>query len=312
MKRLFCQFVFVFSLITSNALYAETPYSDIYIFGNSLSDTGNLSSVVGDLPYPYYMNRITNGPVAVDILAARLGLNADASLHVIGPEVGTNYAVASAAAVGNDLQDLTTQITLFHANHGFSAPPSALYVMFIGGNDVRATRKTTDDAVAKNIIQDAADSIQAAMTSLTLAGARHFLLVNSINIALTPEIIITSSLNNDPDLLERSRKYSKLFRNKLHAIEDKLEATYPVDIKEFDLFTFFNKLVKKADDYGFTNTTEACFSRDTFSFHEDCYFGLNFDQFIFFDEIHPTAKAHALVGEALYQQLINKTDSGDY
>lgn len=47
---------------------ALADYSDVYIFGDSLSDTGNLASVTADLPFPYYMNRVTNGPVAVEVI----------------------------------------------------------------------------------------------------------------------------------------------------------------------------------------------------------------------------------------------------
>ena len=260
-KHSFFKYILTFLLIMPAWIQAAPNYSNIYIFGDSLSDTGNFSSVVGNLPYPFYMNRISNGPVAVEILAEKLNLNADASLHFINPqqlpnESGTNYAVASAHALGAvPFPDphLGAQLTSFHLNHLYGAPPNALYVIFIGGNDVRATRKTLDDDIAKEIIQDAADSVQFAIHSLTLSGAKHFLLVNSPNISLLPEFIIRSVLTGDPELLERTRKYSKLYRNKLHAIEDNLEEIHDINIKEFDLFTFFNKVVKKAEDNCFTN-----------------------------------------------------------
>jgi len=76
-----------------------------------------------------------------------------------------------------------------------------------------------------------------------------------------------------------------------------------LNIVEFDLFKFFNKLGKRAGRVGISNTTDACFSTTTFMFHPDCNFGLNFDQFFFFDEIHPTARVHALLGEALHAAL---------
>jgi len=311
-KHILIKLILVFSLTVPTWSQAETTpenYSQLYVFGNSLSDTGNLASVVGNLPYPFYFNRISNGPVAVEILAARLGLTVDASLHVVGPAIGSNYAVASADAFGNKLQDLSTQITLFHANHGFVAPSTALYVMFIGGNDILHTRRLATDEEAHAAILAAVDSINTSMQSLILAGAKRFLLVNSPNAALLPAILSLAEENNDPELVERMRKYSKFFRNKLHALEENLEEAYPVNITEFDLFKHFNKIVKKADDYGFSNSTEACFSRDPYSFHPDCNFGLSFDQFIFFDEIHPTAKVHQIIGDAMYQTMTNEEDN---
>ena len=75
-------------------------FSNMYIFGDSLSDTGNRATVTGDFPAPFFMNRVSNGQVAVEVLATSLGLSADASRHLVGPAVGTNYAVAGARAGG--------------------------------------------------------------------------------------------------------------------------------------------------------------------------------------------------------------------
>jgi phospholipase/lecithinase/hemolysin len=53
--------------------------SNIFVFGDSLSDTGNLFKLTGDLfpPSPPYFNgRLSNGKVAVEYLDDRLGLDA--------------------------------------------------------------------------------------------------------------------------------------------------------------------------------------------------------------------------------------------
>jgi phospholipase/lecithinase/hemolysin len=36
------------------------------------------------------------------------------------------------------------------------------------------------------------------------------------------------------------------------------------------------------------------------SFHPDCENGANFDAFAYFDDIHPTAKVHELLGRILF------------
>src|SRR5262245_16915440 len=53
------------------------PFSSLYVFSGSLSDTGNAASVSGDFPAPLYKNRTTNGPAAIDILASAFHLTAD-------------------------------------------------------------------------------------------------------------------------------------------------------------------------------------------------------------------------------------------
>ena len=303
-------------LVFASWAQADTSFSRVYVFGDSLSDTGNFGTFVGGLPFPFFMNRISNGPVAIETLAARLGLTADASLHVLGLDAGTNYAVAGANAIGNEAEDLSAQILGFQINHGFVAPSDALYVVFIGGNDVRSARSVASSAEAKLIVQAAANEVRQAIETLAQAGAHSFLLVNAANVGAIPETRLIADAINDPKLIKRTRKLSNLYRKKLHKIAEDLgdvDEYYNGDenelnIVEFDLFKFFNKLLKKSDKLGFTNITDPCFSPRTLSFHPDCNLGANFDQFIFFDEIHLTARAHALVGEALFEALQDDDD----
>src|SRR5687767_4882042 len=52
---------------------AASPFSAVVAYGDSLSDNGNLFAVVGQPGPPYFERRASNGPVAVDLLAASLG-----------------------------------------------------------------------------------------------------------------------------------------------------------------------------------------------------------------------------------------------
>ena len=297
-KNRLCKIFLPLLLLISSYAQADASFSRVFVFGDSLSDTGNLASVAGDFPPPFFENRVSNGPVGVEVLAEKLGHTADASLHLIGSSVGSNYAVAGANALGSEPIDLATQILLFQANHGFVAPPDALYVVFIGGNDVRSARGVSDLSDAKLIVQAAANEVRQAIETLILTGARSFALVNSPNIGVIPETQILAELTGNPGLVEHARKLSKEYRRALHVSASQIEENYEVSIAEFDLYKFFNKLVANADSLGFTNSTEACFSLVT-GFHPDC----NFDQFVFFDEIHPTARTHALAGEAIFEAV---------
>jgi phospholipase/lecithinase/hemolysin len=305
----------VLLLILSSWVQAAGQYSRVYVFGDSLSDTGNLASIIGTfpdpLPDPFYMNRVSNGPVAVDILADRLGLKVDASLYLIGLDEGTNYAVAGANAFGDEVIDLGYQVLAFQANHGHVAPADALYVMMIGGNDVRSARDDPEWDSAKNTVRAAVAQVKQAIIALAQSGARSFLVVNSANIGIVPETHLLAASLNEPKLIKRSRRLSQIYRVALHKAMRDLSHSSDLKIIEFDLFKFFNKLVRQADRYGITNTTDACFNRATFIFHIDCNFGLNFDQFFFFDDLHPTARIHSLLGEALYRALIHKSKRRD-
>jgi len=298
-------------LCISFLAYADNSYSKIFIFGDSISDSGNLASVIGGIPAPYYKNRVSNGPVAVDTFTAKLGFNANPSLHLIGLNAGDNYSVAGAKASGNEGQDLDMQILAFQANYNFNAPEDALYVIFLGGNDVRAATYQTDPAIAESIIQTANNKIQNAINVLYQSGARSFLVINVPNIALIPETRLNAEASKNPALINRAADFSKMLNKKLHKTIEKIEDIKNINIKQFNLFKLFNKIVEKAAKFGFTNVTDACFSPVIPAFHPDCNNGLNADQFIFFDEIHPTTRVHTMFGEAFYKKINNDEDEED-
>src|SRR5277367_1068451 len=114
-------------------------FSAEYVFGDSLSDNGNLASIGPSIGLtftdpPSFNNSFTNGPVAVQLLAESLGLSANASLWLTSPTPqGTNYAVGGATSatppgVGINLLNQVGAFSAFESGH---ADPNALYVVMI-------------------------------------------------------------------------------------------------------------------------------------------------------------------------------------
>src|SRR5712675_392386 len=68
--------LFVLVLIAFTALGNASVYSSLVVYGDSLSDNGNLWNADGHTfpPPPYWMGRQSNGPVAVEDLAHNLNL----------------------------------------------------------------------------------------------------------------------------------------------------------------------------------------------------------------------------------------------
>ena len=306
-KHLLLTLLLSFSFLT----HSDTTYSHVFIFGDSLSDTGNLGSVIGGIPAPYYNNRISNGPIAVDLLTKKMGLNANASLHLLGLNAGDNYSVAGAKASGVEPIDLDTQILAFQSNYGFTAPADALYIIFIGGNDVRAALYEPDNVIAKLIIPTAIDKVKNAVNILNQMGARSFLIINVPSIGSIPETRLIATATSNPALIKRATKLTKRYNKKLHKLIKKIKHKDNIEITEFNLRKLFASVFENATATGFTNTTDACFSSMTFTFHPDCNYGLNADQFVFFDEIHPTTRVHAIFGEAFYKALNEEEDDDD-
>jgi len=97
--------LFTVALIWGHSAFAA--YQQFYVFGDSLSDSGNAFALSGGLFPPTPLQRFTNGLTTADVIASNLGIAG------FGPLAsgGTNYAVGGA----------TTAIANF--NHAISSPP---------------------------------------------------------------------------------------------------------------------------------------------------------------------------------------------
>jgi phospholipase/lecithinase/hemolysin len=297
MRRLHQALLFVALIQINLNVFA---YSQLVIFGDSLSDTGNHPAALLGLPYPYYQNRISNGPVAVDVLAKALGLSAANSGHLFENGNGSNYSVSGANAVGNDPQDLSEQIEAFINRSPATLGRQALYLIMIGGNDVRDASVVDSFAQASTDVIAAVDSIQFGVQRLIQKGARNILISNVPDISKIPET--AERALSDPGLFSRAAQLSLDFNLRLNQRIPNLAATPGVKIMLFDFHTRFDQLISHPALYGFTNTNQACFNYDNYQFHPQC----NFEKFVFFDSIHPTAKTHSLLG----QEMIRVVNSG--
>jgi phospholipase/lecithinase/hemolysin len=144
---------------------ADLAPAELYVLGDSLSDTGNAAAVadflLGEPMYPepalglcnpierllfnrdcsdllHRRSRISDGPVAAEHLAWRLGQESlDPSFHTVPnrPHVGTNYAVAGGKARGSKPQDLDHQLERLLLDRGPVLPHTSRVLVMIGGND---------------------------------------------------------------------------------------------------------------------------------------------------------------------------------
>lgn len=271
-------------------LCAATPasaYSDIYVFGDSLSDSGNIYAALGGTypPAPYWNGRFSNGPTYADNLAARFGFGLAPSL--MG---GHNYAYGGATAapgstVGPLATDLGSQVASFRALAG-AADSSALYVVWAGGNDLRAA--ALDPGNAATYIGNALAGVQSAISNLHAEGARRFLVMNMPNLGLTPESIGGGVVAGATFL---SASYNAGFNAVINGLRAGLVNE---DIRTLDTFSLLNTVVANPGDYGFSNVNSKCFDVTVPSL---CAAP---DSYLFWDGIHPTAAGHRMIADAAY------------
>jgi len=265
---------------------SASAFDNLYFFGDSLSDTGNIKIVTGG----QYPARFTNGDVvAADIVAAGFGTLATPSGFLVGQNFGNNYAVGGAIAIDEDGDESTpdanlpTQINAYLASTGFVSDPTALYMVVIGGNDlfaaqgIRATYlKTAPGAERKAIrtaskarVDVAVESVVAQVMKLIATGAQNIVIGNAPDISLVPntDYLVASMLANSetPAEVRRAEKMYHLSARLVHRFNRKLsraigdiEAQTGLDIIEWDLTGFLAGQIEDAEELGYTNTTDAC------------------------------------------------------
>ena len=305
-------FVATFSASILSSLPATAgSYSAEYVFGDSLSDRGNLAELYGaNFPNPpSFHDSFTNGDVAVQQLAKHLGLNANPSLWVTnfqdvhglfpGFTPGTNYAVAGATsakqAVGGPTGiNLPQQVGAFSYAVGGAAPSSALYVIDIGGNDVRnaTLQGTGPGAIAAGVIAEL-----GAISALESEGARHFLVVDVPDVGAIPEFNLY-----DPSQAATATLLSQLYDTDLEAGLAALSQPKGASVKLFDLYGYNVNLLANASKYGLTDTVDPCYTDTPVSAATTSGCGTNaknISHFVYWDQIHPTATVQALWAQGM-------------
>lgn len=273
------------------------PFSGLYIFGDSLSDTGNVSILTGGTQpgtaQPYAPGRFSDGPLWVETFAAGLGLAGQATPFLAG---GNNYAFAGArtGAVGGpkDPPGVLAQAVGYWGANPAALPvnPNALFVVVGGGNDMRDARLiSTGDTVADGIARQAAafaaiNNLAKTISYLAASGARNILISTLPDLGATPEALF---LNNQAASTDVTNRFNALVPDLLD-----LEGVFAgLNIELLDMAAIAADVRKNPVHFGVTNTGLPC-AGFLGSDGDSCATSL------FSDALHPSAFAHRLIGEA--------------
>ena len=284
------------------AVALGTPITALYVFGDSLSDQGNAYSTTGGFPPAPYAQRASNGPVAVEVLASRLGVPLASSQSggtnyayvgaLTGPTVipGTNPPVATDnfAAVNYAQPTLfgtgiLSQVTSFMGSGSAFDPNGALFFVWGGPNDFFIDPSAATAASAVN-------NLVTAISLLYGTGARHFLVPNMPDLSLTPY-----GLGLPPLQRGGLQALSVGFDNGLALALSSLAALPDMDITGFDTFTLLTAISANPAAFGFTNAQNGCVTGDLPNGGTVC---ANPDGYVFWDSVHPTTAAHTVLGNA--------------
>ena len=306
----------------SNPISAETraSFSAIVVFGTSLSDPGNAFALLGSqstvpdynldplfvpgAPYVHGGHHFSNGATWVEQLGRSLGLAASVRPAYRSDAVGaTNYAVGAARAYNDGKNvNLGDQVARFLADCGGVAPSDALYVIDMGGNDIRdaiVAFQSGGFPAAQAILQQALTSIAQHIQLLYQAGARDFLVWLPPNIGLTPAIQRLNQIS--PGAFQLATLLSQAFNGGVIGIRTQLSALPGIDIKLLDTYALLNAIVANPESYGFTTVNQTCVTPDV-----EPFFCQTPDEYLFWDGIHPTTAGHAVIAKEALLKLIGQ------
>jgi outer membrane lipase/esterase len=285
------------------------------VFGDSLSDPGNsfaLGNTLSTPPYdtldpflipvsPYAKggHHFSNGPTWVEQFARPLGMadNVRPAFKGRGSKAA-NYAVGGARARMDGISvNLSAQLIEFLTDVDGQAPSDGLYVVAIGGNDVRdALAALASGGDANAIISAALASIGNSIGALHAAGAKKFLVWNTPNLGPTPAILALDGIS--PGARQAVEFLGQSFNAGLEALLWNLSQLPGIEIKRFNAYQTVNDLVENHKAYGLAVVNAACVMPNSPPF--ECR---RPDAYLFWDGIHPTAAVHGILAQKVSSEL---------
>ncbi|WP_084089752.1 autotransporter outer membrane beta-barrel domain-containing protein [Erwinia oleae] len=149
----------------------------LYVFGDSLSDSGNNGRYTWDG---------SRHPLYDDVLAAKINQSLRPS-----DEGGTNYAAGDAVAVPalNPQDNTADQVSHYLTSSGGRADADGLYVHWVGGNDLAAAALNPQQA--NQIVTNSAFAAASQVQTLLRAGADTVIVPTVPDVGATPILLQT-------------------------------------------------------------------------------------------------------------------------
>ena len=268
-------------------IVAATPLKSIVVFGDSLSDNGNLYEFYNhQLPFspPYYHGRLANSYYPNN-----------AKEHLF------DYAFGGAGVLeDDDTEDgfftLHSEMDTYFSTHE-KADPNTLYVVWIGANNYLAVPEDYEQALQQESV-----GVQHGLQRLVDKGAKHILLVNLPDLGLTP-------VARNYDIVDQLTYLAREHNLRLNNDIANYKAQNPdVQWMLLDVSVVFSDIFTHPEWYNFTNTTDTCYEQAAeltqpitalkiaANVNHKFRIGMNpCKGYLFFDQVHPTAELHKLM-----------------
>ena len=307
---------------------ALQSYSGVFVFGDSLVDPGNdlrAADLLGSLPFVdvpngaptadkgYFEGRFTDGYNFADLVSNKLLHEPTEPTFAYGFKVlgvpvpfvskpnGPNlsFAYGGAMAIQGDFDlvpGLHSQAHIYEDN--YSVDPNAVFLIAIGANDVRALVPKSGAPVtgtqAASQLGAIAGEIAQEVAGLVAHGARHIIVADVPDVGLTPDYagLVDEAMRRSL-LSQYAQQVDDLIREDLSTLPLPAGTT----VFDYDFLGYTQDVIAHPAAHGFTNVTQA--RTDVQAGHLDPVG----NGFLFFDEVHPSAQAHAQIAAEILDGL---------
>lgn len=318
-------------------------YTGVFVFGDSLVDSGNalkLANFYGDLTFSdlpegaptaqlgYYKGRFTDGYNYADLISNKYTGQVTKPVFPFGfedPWLGIPVDPFASDPSGNNLNfayggsqirngdeavpDLDSQTDAFKDAVDNDADSNALYLVTMGGNDVRSLVPSgsapASVADAHAALQKCADQLLHELGQLVDIGVEHILITGVPDVGLIPKYDRNGNGVLEGDELARSKAATEYSQYLDYLIRTEV---VPALIAMGATVTYV-PLMDYVDQDG-THVTgalsanlptlAALYGLTTEELTQNL---LKYQDVLFFDDVHPTAQADALLAAYMYAQL---------
>lgn len=286
------RFSYNHSIWTNDKASQPTAINKMVVFGDSLSDTGNMFNASQWL-FPnsnsWFLGHFSNGFVWTEYLAQQK--NIPVYNWAVGGAAGSNQYL-ELTGVKDQVESYLTYRK--HANH--YKTENTLYAMEFGLNDFMNYDRSVADAKADYL---------AALNRLVNSGAKNILLLTLPDATKAPQFKYSTP------------EQATLVRGKIVAFNQFIREqanNYPnINLVLFDAYELFEKVTNNPEQYNFKNVSEPCLdiqrssARDYLMSHsltsECAHYGS--DKFVFWGVTHPTTAMHKLMADQILKTSIS-------
>ncbi len=315
------------AVLAGHAALAQSPYNTLTVFGDSLSDNGNIPKIVpiailqtinapGEIPLPpYYDFHFSNGPIYAEKLGPLLGITAPLTDFAVGgafsaplhetlgavPLSGVNLnpllsSLASPNALLAATLDTSLQGQIISALGSGSVPGrNGLTVVWGGANDYFAMFGAIEAQPALSTSQITGIVTQQVTTTVTNLAADVGLLAKAgartFVVPTLPNLGATPAFNGNPLTAQLGNLTAASHDIALATVMGRLGQSLGVNIFLVDTAGLFNDVEAHPGKYGLSNVTTACLTAAGVC--------ANPSGNLFWDSVHPTTGVQTIFAEAV-------------